>query len=196
VSALVVGYVTVGKRDDGIKDGCDLTTITLTGRTIRAATAVYVLLLVAVSLLPSGTESLGGWDTALSPSLQNTLHVPAYSLLLVLSAACLPEPLRTRRIGILAVAAAGIGFGGLLELVQALVPGRMGSVADALLNTLGVLLGVAATCLWQRRQSARRARLAQIATSLPKPVKAKVIRDDRRPYNPVFRKRLRRPADQ
>ena len=134
-----------------------MTTITSTGTTIRVATAVYALLLAVVSLMPSGTESLGGWDTAISPTLQNALHVPAYIVLSALSVACLSRPKRVRRMRLVFVALANMSFGGLLELGQAVVPGRFGSVTDVLLNAAGVALGVVATSVWLAKRPAKHA---------------------------------------
>ena len=102
--------------------------------------------------MPSGIESVGGWDTAISPTLQNALHVPAYIVLSALSVGCLSRSKSVQRFRLLAVALANMSFGGLLELGQAIVPGRMGSVADALLNAVGVALGVVATSLWLARR--------------------------------------------
>ena len=101
----------------------------------------YALLLAAVSLLPSGTGPLSGWDTAISPTLQNALHVPAYAALVVLIARALgrPTPLQ---LGLAALACCA--FGGLLECAQAAIPGRFGSVTDMLLNGLGAVVGLVA----------------------------------------------------
>lgn len=128
-----------------------MTAIPSARKSIRAATAAFALLLTVVSLMPSGAEDSGssGWDTAISPALQNTLHVPAYLVLTVLAIGCLSMPGRGRILGVAAVCA---GFGVILELGQAYVPGRTGSVADMLLNTLGAILGVTGARLWIRRR--------------------------------------------
>jgi VanZ family protein len=115
-------------------------------RVLRSVAAAYVLALVAVSLLPSGgTGPLAGWDTNISPGVQNLLHVPAYGLLVWLVA----RPWGLRKPRHLALAAAVCAaFGGMLEVAQAAIPGRLGSLEDTLLNAAGaagavpVLLGL------------------------------------------------------
>jgi hypothetical protein len=76
------------------------------------ATATYAALLAVGSLLPSGASAPLQWDAALTPSVQNALHVPMY--------------------------------GGLLECAQAAIPGRTASVSDAVLNAVGVGVGLLA----------------------------------------------------
>lgn len=108
-----------------------------------AATGGYATALAVVSVLPSGTGPLAGWDTAISPGLQNLLHVPAYGLLVWLVAEAMGLG-RAWQLALAAVACAA--FGGLLECAQAAIPGRFGSLTDTLLNTAGV--GVGAILLW------------------------------------------------
>jgi len=118
-------------------------------RRIRKRAAIlalgYAAALAAVSLLPSGTGPLSGWDTAINPDLQNALHVPAYGVLAWL----VSRAMGRRRFRDLALAAAAsAALGGLLEWAQAAVPGRFGSVEDVLLNAIGaaaalpILLGL------------------------------------------------------
>lgn len=99
---------------------------------------LYTVLLTVTSLLPSAGRAAGGWDSALSPRVQNTLHVPAYALLaaLWLTAAARLWPLGLS--GAIAIALVCIVYGAGLEWIQAsVIPGRTGSYADALWNTLG-----------------------------------------------------------
>jgi len=57
------------------------------GKLAWLITLGYAVVLTVVSLLPSGgTGPLAGWDTAISPGLQNLLHVPAYGVLVWLPA--------------------------------------------------------------------------------------------------------------
>jgi len=105
-------------------------------RMLWAATGGYATALAVVSVLPSGTGPLAGWDTAISPGLQNLLHVPAYGLLVWLVAKAMGLG-RAWQLALAAVACAA--FGGLLECAQAAIPGRFGSVTDMLLN--GLVLG-------------------------------------------------------
>jgi VanZ family protein len=111
------------------------------GTMIRAATFVYALLLAAASLAPSDRGGLGGWDADLSPTLQNALHVPAYAVLFVLAASCLRNRASAKFVMRMVIALACGLFGGMLEWAQAFVPGRTGSLSDALVNLGGVCLG-------------------------------------------------------
>ena len=111
-------------------------------------TAAYAALLAAVSLLPSGTGPLSGWDTAISPTLQNLLHVPAYAVLVWL----VSRAMRLRRLWHVALAAiACAAFGSVLECAQATVPGRFGSLEDTLLNVIGAAAAVPIVLAGRRR---------------------------------------------
>lgn len=111
-------------------------------RTLRALTALYAALLAIGSLLPSGSGRLGDWDRAIAPSLQNLLHVPAYAVLVILAALAWRWPHRARLAAVSVTALACVAFGALLEWGQSAVPGRTGSVSDALMNTVGVVAGI------------------------------------------------------
>jgi VanZ family protein len=110
----------------------------------------YAALVAAVSLLPSGTGPLKGWDTAITPTLQNAGHVPAYAILAFLGVlALLPaRPLRVLPVAVIALLCCGYGVG--LEFAQAAIPGRTGSVSDSLLNCAGVVIGLAAAVAARR----------------------------------------------
>lgn len=107
----------------------------------KAALVLFGLGVVAVvwvSLLPQ--ESLppvGLWD-----KLQ---HLVAYGALAVTGGVAFPGNRR-----LLVLGGALILFGGALELAQSQIPGRFGSLGDALANGLGVALGLAAAHLWAR----------------------------------------------
>ena len=109
---------------------------------IWIATGAYVLLLTTVSVLPSGDDAPGGWDRHLAPRTQNILHVPAYTVLAVLATSCVWLVARPALAGAAWTAVGCSVFGGLLEWAQTAVPGRMGSVADALLNLAGAAVGL------------------------------------------------------
>lgn len=114
------------------------------------ATAAYAALLAVGSLLPSGASAPLQWDAALTPSVQNALHLPAYAVLAVLVAAV---RLRARPGGAAATVICGAicaAYGTALELAQALIPGRTASLGDALANLAGVAVGVLAVTGWQR----------------------------------------------
>lgn len=118
--------------------------------TIRVVMFLYVGVLAVVSLLPSGTGVLGGWDRSIAPTIQNVLHVPAYCVLFLLGMLCLRNSTRAGFVVILTVVLACGAFGAGLEFAQAFIPGRMGSVVDVLLNFAGVGLGLLAVILHRR----------------------------------------------
>ena len=117
---------------------------------IRLATIADTILLAAVSLLPSGSGPLGGWDSAITPDLQDALHVPAYALLVILATAAWRTRSRSGAAPGIAIALACVGFGALMELAQSVIPGRMCSLGDGLVNALGVALGSLLMVVWRR----------------------------------------------
>ena len=136
-------------------------------------TVFYAILLSAVSLLPSGDDTaFGGWDAEISPTLQNLMHVPAYAvfmLLLLLTFNSPAQPLAAKTSILLATACTLFGL--LLEWLQAVaIPGRTGSLEDALLNAAGVVLGAvlftAALEVLSNPFSISDGKLAQITNSL------------------------------
>ena len=112
----------------------------------------YVAILAVASLLPSGSGPLNGWDASLSPSTQNLLHLPAYTVLVCLVLIALARS--TKAAGAWPIglsAAACFAYGVLLECFQAAgIPGRTGSVSDVLWNTAGVTVGVTAWILFHK----------------------------------------------
>lgn len=66
----------------------------------RAVTAVYGLAPATASVLPSGADAPGGWDKAISPSLENRIDVPAYAGLAWLACAAwsFSRGVRARRV--------------------------------------------------------------------------------------------------
>ncbi|MBE3123384.1 MAG: VanZ family protein [Planctomycetes bacterium] len=114
-------------------------------------TAVYAALLAGTSLLPSGPDVLGGWDTAITPTLQNALHVPAYAGLAALAGLAIGR-LSLGRLVLIALACFALGI--LLECAQTQVRGRTGSVSDALHNLAGAVIGCLAIVIWNRARPA------------------------------------------
>ena len=108
---------------------------------VRVIAGVYTLLLIGISLLPSGTNLVGGWDTAISPSLQNMLHVPAYIALVILAFLALRPSFNVHLTGMVLLSLSCCIFGMTLEFVQIAIPGRTGSLTDAMLNVIGVIIG-------------------------------------------------------
>jgi len=115
---------------------------------IPGLTCLYVVFLAVASLLPSGSNVLGGWDQSITPTMQNALHVPAYAILQGLAMLCAWNSSRAPLLRtVLWIALACCAYGALLECLQALIPGRSGSTVDAVLNAVGVALGTAAAAM-------------------------------------------------
>ncbi len=110
-----------------------------------AVTAAYAILLAIGSLLPSGSDVLGGWDAAISPTLQNALHAPAYTGLVILGSLAWGRP-SLGRLALIALAC--VALGALLEFAQAWIPGRTASLTDGLANTGGAVVGCLAMGVW------------------------------------------------
>ena len=119
-------------------------------KTIRVLAGAYAAALAAVSLLPSGAETFGGWDRRIAPTVQNAVHVPAYALLVILAVSALSPAGAFRGRTLAWVAIACCLFGLVLEIAQAAIPGRVFSWVDGLLNLLGVAVGAVAATLWRR----------------------------------------------
>ncbi len=117
----------------------------------RGIAGAYILLLAVVSLLPSGTGVLGGWDTTISPGLQNLLHIPAYAVLVILVVLALRPSFKTGLTGMAWVSLGCCVFGVVLEFAQAVIPGRTGSLTDVLLNAAGVVIGCLTAIWWRGR---------------------------------------------
>ena len=111
---------------------------------LRSLAVLYALAIAVVTLLPSGgdTPVVGGWDAGISPSVQNAMHLPAYALLVVLLMAAFGRSARRPPLALAVITVGCIAFGITSEWLQAaVIPGRIGSLTDALSNTLGCLLG-------------------------------------------------------
>ena len=107
----------------------------------------YVLIVVFVSLLPSGGISL--WH------IDKIGHYLAYAGMAIL--AFLTFKSRVGQVGALIFA---VGLGAVLEWAQSFVPGRDMSVADGMANTLGVISGAVCFYLWGEQIADRVGHLA------------------------------------
>ena len=125
------------------------------GHVLRLLTGGYILALTAGSLLPGGADAPAGWDSRITPTLQNALHAPAYAGLVILCGLAWSRAHRLGARSMLVLAAACIAFGGLMESAQMAVPGRTCSLMDALLNAVGVGIGVPILLYAQRRLDGR-----------------------------------------
>ncbi|MCX5676533.1 MAG: VanZ family protein [Planctomycetota bacterium] len=118
---------------------------------IWSGAAAYTAALVAVSLLPSGTGPLKGWDASLSPDLQDALHLPAYSGLVVLWTLAWSTRFRTGAAAVLVITVVCTAFGAAMEAAQYFIPGRTCSLKDGLVNLVGVLTGCLTMMIWSNR---------------------------------------------
>lgn len=99
--------------------------------------AIAVLSLVPGEALPGDSALV--WFVAETPAtIQNVMHVVCYAVLAALWMKSLSSFARSRLIAL----TIAIGYGALLEAGQLMVPGRFGSVSDALLNATGAVIGV------------------------------------------------------
>ena len=108
-------------------------------------TLVMLILIVIVSVVPGQAQpgdSIFVWLASATPTpLQKSLHVIAYAVLAFLCMWTLDD-IESRPIRITAALAITITTGALLEWYQIFVPGRFGTVTDAILNAVGAILGV------------------------------------------------------
>lgn len=108
-------------------------------------TLVFIGIIIVLSVTPDRGlpgDSIFSWlvvNTA--PPIQKLLHVVCYAMIAALWAWTLdavePRPLR------LAIALTlTIGLGAVLEWYQTQIPGRFGTLADVMLNSIGALAGL------------------------------------------------------
>jgi len=119
-------------------------------------TMLYVAFLTVVSLWPVGEDGSMGWLDIVSPRMQNFLHIPAYSGLMILVTLAMCPTMRNRLVGITLAALCCFGFGICMEYAQGLVPGRRVHVSDMLRNGSGILLVLPILFFWLWRPAARR----------------------------------------
>ncbi len=94
----------------------------------RLALLAYAALIAGLSLRPMGTGSLEPWD--------KLLHALAYGAFALLAWRAATGARQYTWLCLLIVL-----YGGLMEVGQGFIPGRMMSLGDLLANTVGVLLG-------------------------------------------------------
>ncbi|MEX2495306.1 MAG: VanZ family protein [Woeseia sp.] len=113
-------------------------------------TLLFMGLLLALSVVPGRAQqgdSAFVWFVAATPApVQKVMHLVLYALLAFLWAWTLSavESLAVRLAASLIIA---IAWGALLEWSQTRIPGRFGTLMDALLNAAGALLGILAALL-------------------------------------------------
>ncbi len=110
--------------------------------TLRIGFFVYSLVIVIVSLTPSGALAAPG-------NLDKVGHFLAYAIMALWGLSAF----RTRRASILVIMfCLFLGVG--LEFLQQLVSGRDPSVADGLANFIGIFVGSSVYYLWRRAAAA------------------------------------------
>jgi len=124
-------------------------------KAVRATAIVYTAVLTLTSLLPSGTGPLKGWDASLSPDLQDALHLPAYSGLVVVWTLAWSTQFRTGAAAVIVITVVCTAFGAAMEAAQYFIPGRTCSLSDGLVNALGAILGCLGVIAWRRLRPAK-----------------------------------------
>ncbi|MGF7206564.1 VanZ family protein [Skermanella aerolata] len=112
---------------------------------VRTAAVCAAVVIAFASLSPQGPAIQSGLSDKVD-------HLAAYTVLMLLMALGW-----SHRIGLGILLGAAIGFGGLLELLQAFSPGRQPDWADLAVNSCGALIGLAFAFLVfrQRRHGTR-----------------------------------------
>ncbi|WP_435184968.1 VanZ family protein [Halobellus sp. EA9] len=125
---------------------------TATRRPRRLAVTWLAIVLLASVVDPSGVlpaQGANGSGGGLAIGLDTWLHLGAYSVLAWLLAAAFDAsgPRRgAARLAVVVAFAVGVG----IEFVQAPLAARTASVADAVANAVGAVIGVAARTAWER----------------------------------------------
>lgn len=114
----------------------------LLGAALRSLGDRWLRICAGAALLAcSSVIAYGSLEPALSPpgdlSLDKVVHLTAYGVLGMLAAAALPRP-APMALAVLGLSAFACG----IEVVQSLIPGRQGSLADLLAGVIGVIAGV------------------------------------------------------
>ena len=110
-------------------------------------TLTFVVIVVVLSVTPGKSQtgdSIFVWLVANTPTpVQKLMHVVIYAALVGLWAWTL-EAIESRFIRFLLAFLIAISLGSALEWYQTRVPGRFGTLVDALLNALGAIAGLLA----------------------------------------------------
>ena len=114
-------------------------------------TLVFVAVVIALSIAPGierPGDSMFNWiviNTA--KPIQKAMHVAVYALLAMLWMWTL-ESVESRAIRLGLTLIVCVGLGAVLEWHQTRVPGRFGTVADVVLNVIGVIAGLIAALIF------------------------------------------------
>jgi len=115
-----------------------------------AITLGFVLVVIILSVTP-GKGQVGDsafvWLVANTPTpLQKIMHVVIYAALVVLWAWTL-EAIASRNLRLFLAFVMAVSIGSALEWYQTQVPGRFGTLVDALLNVVGAIVGLVVALL-------------------------------------------------
>jgi hypothetical protein len=104
---------------------------------------IYMFLLLASSAIPMEREIRGlQFVIDLKPTIQNLLHIPAYTVLAILLLQIFQNShIADWKRNALVLLGAGL-IGILSEIIQIAVPGRYGGMADIGLNFIGTIAGI------------------------------------------------------
>lgn len=117
-----------------------------TRRARRLAVAWILLVLLASVVDPSGLLAGGGSGAA---GVDTWAHLAGYAVLAwVLAAAFGGSERRGALLAVVVASAVGVGA----ELLQAPIPTRTASVADAVANAVGAVVGAASRTAWRARR--------------------------------------------
>jgi VanZ family protein len=108
-------------------------------------TLAFVAVVVVLSITPGkdqAGDSVFVWLVVNTPTpLQKFMHFVIYAALVVLWAWTL-EAIESRVLRFLLAFLLAVGLGSMLEWYQTKIPGRFGTIVDALLNVLGAIGGL------------------------------------------------------
>jgi sugar transferase (PEP-CTERM/EpsH1 system associated) len=117
-------------------------------------TLAYVIFLIVVNLTPAEDDK-EEWLDSISSGMQNFLHVPAYSILMILVTLAMITSMRNRLVGLILSALCCFGFGVFMEYTQGLVPGRVVHMSDMLRNGAGIMIVLPILFFWLWRPPSR-----------------------------------------
>ena len=110
-------------------------------------TILFVGIVVILSITPGKSQpgdSMFVWLVVHTPTpVQKLMHLVIYAALVVLWAWTL-EAIESRAVRLLLAFLIAIGLGSMLEWYQTKIPGRFGTIVDALLNAFGAVAGLLA----------------------------------------------------
>ncbi|MFB6090503.1 MAG: VanZ family protein [Halobellus sp.] len=117
-------------------------------RWARRLAVTWILLVLLASVVdPSGLLA-GGGSGAAGPGVDTWAHLAGYAVLAwVLAAAFGGSERRGALLAVVVASAVGVGA----ELLQAPIPTRTASVADAVANAVGAVVGAASRTAWRAR---------------------------------------------